>query len=92
MSNLIESYRKDIVGFFPVSLTPNGYKLKVYRNADAARQHNARDHFRLPNIQIHRCSTCTRIFPNNTQLKEHISIQHLLVSVYLPLKFRWINF
>ncbi|CAG9533916.1 unnamed protein product [Cercopithifilaria johnstoni] len=58
-------------------ITTNRGKRYVYRSVEAARQHNAREHFRLPNIQIHRCSTCTRIFPNNTQLKEHISIQHL---------------
>ncbi|EJW87667.1 zinc finger protein [Wuchereria bancrofti] len=56
---------------------------KVYRSAEAARHHNEREHFRLPNVQIHRCSICTRIFPSNTQLKEHISIQHLRERPYI---------
>uniref|UniRef100_A0A182DXX4 C2H2-type domain-containing protein n=4 Tax=Onchocerca ochengi TaxID=42157 RepID=A0A182DXX4_ONCOC len=63
-------------------ITINRGKRYVYRSAEAARHHNEREHFRLPNIQIHRCTTCTRIFPNNTQLKEHISIQHLHEKPY----------
>ncbi|VDN08454.1 unnamed protein product [Thelazia callipaeda] len=51
---------------------------KMFRDEQAAEQHHRRQHEQEPKTPIHRCTTCARIFSSKTQLKEHITIQHLL--------------
>lgn len=53
----------------------------------AATRHEQKAH-NTAKVKIFRCDDCGRFYPNNGQLKEHISIEHL----YLVISSSQLNF